>query len=149
MDVPIGLVDSSWGGTAIQSWISEEGYRTADRSKELEQIEDYRQKVKELPADKEAMHEKLLDDLAVWMDDYYAFGIDIATEASNWSRPEYDDSSWTSEILPSQKTFENVIGVIQFRRVVTIPAEFVGKDLFLEIGAIDDYDQCFWKVFLF
>lgn len=144
LDVPIGLVDSSWGGTAIQSWISEEGYRTAERSEELEQIEDYRQKVKGLPADKEAMREKLLDDLAVWMDDYYAFGKDIAAEASNWSRPEYDDSSWTSEILPSQKTFENVIGVIQFRRVVTIPAEFAGKDLFLEIGAIDDYDQCFW-----
>lgn len=28
LNIPIGLIDTSWGGTAIESWISPEGYRS-------------------------------------------------------------------------------------------------------------------------
>ena len=47
LKVPVGVINSSWGGTPIQSWISEAGYRSAKRTDELAKIENSHKPSKE------------------------------------------------------------------------------------------------------
>lgn len=45
LNIPIGLVECSWGGTRVQPWISEESYRTDKKIKEY--FETSRKRIKE------------------------------------------------------------------------------------------------------
>lgn len=56
-----------------------------------------------------------------------------------WNSPGFDDSSWKTVALPA-KFDEAFDGVMWFRREVTIPANWAGKELLLSLGSIDDSD---------
>ena len=66
-----------------------------------------------------------------------------------WKDPEWNDVSWQTVKLPStweehsNYTEDNVFG--WFRREVTIPAELQGKDVFINVGKIDDADETFFN----
>lgn len=48
--VPIGLIHSSWGGSPIESWISQEGFQAGNYAPELQKISQARLKPDELAA---------------------------------------------------------------------------------------------------
>jgi len=65
----------------------------------------------------------------------------------NWSDPCLDDSGWAEVHTPAnweehgQSNQDNVYG--WFRRRFEVPESAKGKDLFIELGSIDDCDQTF------
>ncbi len=66
-----------------------------------------------------------------------------------WKDPDIDDSSWQIVELPStweehsNYTPDNVYG--WYRRELTIPAELKGKDIFINLGKIDDVDETYFN----
>ncbi|HEX7572019.1 MAG TPA: beta galactosidase jelly roll domain-containing protein, partial [Bacteroidota bacterium] len=66
-----------------------------------------------------------------------------------WKDPAWNDVSWQTVKLPStweehsNYTEDNVFG--WFRREVTIPADLQGKDIFINVGKIDDADETFFN----
>jgi beta-galactosidase len=66
-----------------------------------------------------------------------------------WKKPEFNDDSWQTVKLPatwedhSNYTEDNVFG--WFRRELTIPADLQGKDIFINVGKIDDADETFFN----
>ena len=66
-----------------------------------------------------------------------------------WKNPDFNDSSWQTVKLPatweehSNYTEDNVYG--WFRRELTIPADLQGKDIFINVGKIDDADETFFN----
>ena len=66
-----------------------------------------------------------------------------------WKDPEWNDVSWQSVKLPStweehsNYTEDNVFG--WFRRQLTIPADLQGKDIFINLGKIDDADETYFN----
>lgn len=66
-----------------------------------------------------------------------------------WKNPGLDDASWQSVKLPapweehSNYTADNVVG--WFRRELTVPADLQGKDLFINVGKIDDADETYFN----
>ncbi len=66
-----------------------------------------------------------------------------------WKDTAWDDRSWQTVKLPahweehSNYTEDNVYG--WFRREVTIPAEFQGKDISINMGKIDDVDETYFN----
>ncbi len=66
-----------------------------------------------------------------------------------WKNPEFNDSAWQTVKLPanwedhSNYTDDNVYG--WFRRELTIPADFNGKDIVINMGKIDDADETFFN----
>jgi beta-galactosidase len=67
----------------------------------------------------------------------------------NWQKPDLDDGSWQTVKLPStweqhsSYTQENVYG--WYRRELTVPAELKGKDIFINLGKIDDADETYFN----
>jgi len=67
----------------------------------------------------------------------------------DWKNPDIDDSSWQIVNLPStweqhsNYTQDNVYG--WYRREVDIPAELIGKDIYINLGKIDDVDETYFN----
>ena len=66
-----------------------------------------------------------------------------------WKNPNFNDVSWQTVNLPStweehsNYTEDNVYG--WFRRELTVPADLQGKDIYINVGKIDDADETFFN----
>lgn len=139
LNVPIGLIFTSWGGTPVEAWIS---------SKNITQIPEYKTTVENL---KNARTE--IDRLNEWLKQFPTVNVgsiedkmkykNLTFEDVNCPLPQYDDSGWQNMTLPTLWESTNVgdfDGVVWFRKKVQIPASWLNKDLVIELGPIDDMD---------
>ncbi|MBS2100565.1 glycoside hydrolase [Carboxylicivirga linearis] len=63
-----------------------------------------------------------------------------------WMSYDYDDSHWESIYVPSpweQQGFNGYDGYAWYRTSFTLPADATDKELWLDLGYIDDVDECF------
>jgi sialate O-acetylesterase len=142
LKVPIGLINSSWGGTRIESWISKKYLNELDEFKatlkklELSSIEikGYREWLKNHPI----INVSAKDILHKWE------GLDFSDSVC--ALQNYNDSNWVEMKLPTlweATEVGNFDGTVWFRKKVEIPANWLNKDLVLELGPIDDMDITF------
>ena len=125
LGVPIGLINASWASTPIEAWMSVEA---------LGREGEFRGPLRENP------NADLLARLNSWW-----LQNDEGTK-SNWSRAEFDDSSWKTLNLPGGwAPLRESVGVVWLRRVVQVPASAAGRDLKLNLGAIETSDTAFWN----
>jgi len=140
LGVPVGLIQTSVGGTPAESWTSEEAL-LADPELAVF-IERKRQALAEFPG-AQAKYEAALAEYN------RTGGKDPASQQddSTWAKPECDDANWSEMKLPQQ--WEpgglQMDGVVWFRTAIEIPAEWEGKDLALKFGPIDDQDITFFN----
>lgn len=142
--IPVGLINSSWGGTRIEAWISEEGYRRGARENELFGIELCRmtpEAQKEAVADRAGRIQHLNRQ---WYDAFHEQGAAECRAAESWRRTDYDDSGWECAVPPPPFP-EAADGVGYYRLHIDMPQEYAGKDLLLKIDAIDDCDITFFN----
>jgi hypothetical protein len=70
----------------------------------------------------------------------------LTAEARAAVAPEAEDAAWETVREPAfYGPFEKCEGEAVFRRAVEIPAAWAGKDLVLQLGPIDDFDDTFWN----
>ena len=132
LGVPVGLIESCLGATAIEPWMSAEALSTIPEfARALEALG-------EIPEDTEARKEKFNRELSEW-----AAKMSVAEAQTG-----YDDSSW--ETMPIPGMIQNLPGHYNFegfcwlRKTVDIPAEWAGKDLKVRLSVIDDYDFSYY-----
>ena len=142
---PIGLINSSWGGTPAQSWTSIEALRgggfanyAADYAAALDSAD---------PTPEQFAQYEL--DLAAHLATI-GFPEPPVTDASlAFAAPDTDDSEWTRLKLPDpwERTpaMANLNGVVWFRKTVEIPPEWAGKPLVLNAGIVDDADTTYFN----
>ena len=136
LDVPIGLINSSWGGTEVEAWISGQALDSLEVfRKELEYLTDYD------PQTMQAKEEERLKNL-------FGGSLNVPVKmmggAPAWAIPVVDMSSWKDMVLPGlweQKGLPNVDGEIWFRRIINLTAEQIQKSCTLSLGPIDDRDE--------
>ncbi len=115
MNIPIGIINSSWGGTDIETWISKEPFGKLDdkfkRRYEAFEITDFDKFIKENDINKKAYLNAMNNDPGI---------------AQEWYNPVYDASSWKKMQLPPQ-LWENVLGqvdgIIWFKYNISLPEE--------------------------
>lgn len=129
VDVPIGLLHSSWGGSRIEPWMRP----TADgMNPDLDETEDMMAKAG-LPGRKR------------FAQDFPGRNVPTIDEGQDkgWLTDQFDDASWPTMALPGYweaAGYHNVDGVFYFRRTFTLTeAQAAGKAT-LYLGAIDDGD---------
>lgn len=146
LNVPVGVVVSSWGGTIAEAWTSREMLlRNPDFSAEVARYE--------LNVSQPGFWEDLSpDDLAVpagsgsgVIERRLAPLLPPLSEQGvreDWFSPGFDDSGWKRASLPCpwQELGIRFNGIVWFRREVEIPAGWAGRDLVLSIGAVDKHD---------
>ncbi len=142
LKVPIGLINSSYGGTFIESWMSKEA---------LQPFQEYAESLKKLDVCEDSV--RLLNQ---WIVQHPSINLSerdpqrkwegLKFEDENCAAPNFNDSAWQEMKLPifwEQTSLGDFDGVVWFRKQVVIPAEWKGKDLTLQLGPIDDMDETF------
>lgn len=137
--IPVGLVNSSWGGTPIEAWISEGGlseYPHHINEKRIYEDEDYRKHIKALEG--EAFHH--------WNTVLYDSDPGYHGELP-WYSPEYDDSQWLETDLFSKEWGNDGLnptgGSHWMRKEVVLPEEMEDKEAILRLGCIVDSDSVY------
>lgn len=137
--VPVGIVNSSWGGTPVEAWISEEGLRDYPiylNQKSLYSSEELMNEIQRTGARhgrqwQAVLHasDKGLHDTTLWYDE------------------NLDDSAWDSVDMFSSQWGSNgwrpINGSHWFRQSVEVPASWKGKDAVLRLGCIVDADSVY------
>ena len=136
-NVPIGLIEASWSGSPIKTWISAEAYSAADPTcaGEIANLAGAR-------ADYEAKggEEGYKKRLELWTAESNAKG-DIAAD-----KEDFDDSTWETVVLPVtyEKQFDkDYDGCVWYRRTFELTADQAAGEATLTLGAIDDKDMTY------
>lgn len=66
---------------------------------------------------------------------------------AGWETLDYDDARWDQMEVPGiwEATGLHIDGAVWFRRTIEIPAAWAGRDLRLNLGAVDDFDVTFFN----
>jgi len=143
LNVPIGLVHSSWGGTPIESWMSAEALGT---------LEAFQPVIRKINASIDE-----IDAYDQWLDDHPQINIrgmpgnpwaTLELEDEMCALPEFDDSRWNTMVLPTlweESELGQFDGIVWFRRTVEIPGEWSDRDLLLSLGPVDDMDATYFN----
>jgi sialate O-acetylesterase len=134
LKVPIGLINSTWGGTNIETWISREGFESSDEFREMiakiPRI-DFEQLAKQKTASKtreiEAMQGAKLG----------------PPDLESFSAVNFNDTRLPALNTPSQwegQILGETDGVIWYRTTFTLTAEQSRKKATLSLAKIDDTD---------
>jgi sialate O-acetylesterase len=141
MNVPIGLINSSWGATNAEQWISLAGYLSL---KDLPSVKAYQKGLKDIKA-AQAEYEKKA---AEWEKNTFTSDPGNKGFAQGWAKADTAVTDWKAANLPQfweGITGLNIDGAVWFRREVEIPPAWAGKDLKLNLGPIDDFDTTYFN----
>ncbi len=137
--VAIGLINTSWGGTKAEAWISEAGIKAFPQfENEVKLLKDTAQiaaKIKQ---------RKLL--VADWHEKNKTEDKGYTDGKASWAATDFNDDAWKTVSVPvmfDQFGFSNTFGVMWFRKEIAIPAGLSGKDAIIKLGSVDDEDETF------
>ena len=66
----------------------------------------------------------------------------------NWAKPEFDDSDWDMIRVPArweEEGFNGYNGYAWYRKTIEIPESFKNRNVYLELGYIDDVDEVYFN----
>lgn len=143
-NVPIGIIDSSWGGTIIEAWTSLEGLSVQPSQ---QRNIDY---VRHLAADEAGRKVQYEEEIVEWGKTVRSIDPGFQGDEPVWASVDLDESEWGTIAYRRGETTEpkeiqGIDGFFWVRRTVDIPAEWAGKDLFLNLGGVDDNDVTYFN----
>ncbi|MBM3477380.1 MAG: 9-O-acetylesterase [Armatimonadetes bacterium] len=133
LKVPIGLINSSWGGTIAEAWVSAEALKTMpDFAPAVEALQKLVADQKQLQATYDQQ-----------MDEWWAKNDPGSAAGASWADPALSTADWKPMTLPTQWEaggLPNFDGIVWFRKEVEVPQAWQGKEVTLHLGPIDDRD---------
>jgi len=142
LKVPIGLINTSWGGTPIETWMSD---------KYLRETGSYDTTLDKIICSRVANRKQ-----REWIENHPVVDISKGNLETRWenlefddnycSKPDFNDTNWRLMNLPiywENTVVGNFDGVVWFRKKIEIPGLWINKDLVLELGPIDDMDRTY------
>lgn len=129
LNVPVGIIASSMGGTCIESWMSRSAYLNNPELRRC--ILEY---------------DAILADRTAWRD-AAEISDDSTVIAEKWAAADFDDSDWKDMRVPGSWVKQGIgkDGAIWARCAVDVPESWAGRDLLLSIGAVDKRDITFFN----
>lgn len=134
-DVPIGIINASWGGTPIEAWTSEEGLKdfstiinTVQKNKDTAYINSFTRSAAAANRPQPAIADAGLTGPVKWFDNAY--------QAKGWKNiniPGY----WEDQGI------KDLNGVVWYRKEIDIPANMTGKTAKVFLGRIIDADELY------
>jgi sialate O-acetylesterase len=119
--VPIGIINSSVGGTPIEAWMSENAF--LDFPQHLAQIKNFK--------DTAFMNRQVKA---------------VPQNTSNRTKPSYVPNTWYDFFMPgywADQGVRNLNGVVYFKKEIDVPAAMTGAAAKLYMGRIIDSDSTF------
>ncbi|SDT42936.1 sialate O-acetylesterase [Mucilaginibacter mallensis] len=139
--IPIGIINSTWGGTVAEAWTSGSALKTMPAFAPFV-------KAAESGLTQEKLDARYRAEVRKWIDTINVKDPGFQQGKLLWAEPGFDDSAWQKMALPTYWELAGVPdydGTMWFRKKVTIPAAWAGRDLKLNMGGIDDYDVSYFN----
>ncbi|MBK8281277.1 MAG: sialate O-acetylesterase [Saprospiraceae bacterium] len=130
--VPIGIINSSVGGTPIEAWISEGGFKDFDSI------------LKTIGTNKDTSY------IAVRMSENRKHAVNRTMEdqgllqTPKWSAIDYNPVGWANINIPGfweDQGLRDLDGVVWYRREIDVPTSMSDQEVKLYMGRIVDADQ--------
>lgn len=139
LDVPVGIVHTSWGGTPAEAWTSRQALVASPELRGL--VEEFDRRRADPGA--RTAYERAQ---AQWEARNVATDTGNAGQAMGFARPDLDAAQWRVVEMPQriESAGFNMDGAIWLRKDVTIPAAWAGRELRLSLGPIDDLDTTYF-----
>jgi sialate O-acetylesterase len=141
LKVPIGLINTSWGGTPAEAWTSHEALLSSPELKPI--LDRYESSLHALPEAKEAYARML----AEWEEKNLYLDSGNKGESMGYAAPTFAATDWSSMDLPKQFEAAGLLidGAVWFRKVLELPSSWAGKELVLNLPPIDDQDVTYFN----
>lgn len=134
LNVPIGLINTTWGGTMVETWTSREAFENA---------EEFRNMINGMPKLDLALLAKEREQRMLAAIGKLQEKIPSPGETQPWKDPAFDDRGWKTMTVPG--LWENQLlpdfdGVIWFRKEFVVLPQDAGKEGILNLAMVDDDD---------
>jgi len=136
LKVPIGLINTSWGGTVAETWTS---------AQTIENDPDLKDKLKELSGiDMAKGKEKKMADILALLKEIPKKDQGLIDGVAVYADLNLDDTGW-AEITPErvweESGYVGIDGIAWYRKTIELTAEQAKAAKMISLGAIDDNDN--------
>ncbi len=146
LHIPIGLINASWGGTNIETWISREGFESRNDTSDGKQTELFKEMIGQMP---KVNLNALLDLKMVAAQNRIEALQKTKFTTENiplYKELNYNDTSWLDLQQPGvweEQSLGDFDGVVWLRKHFILNKEDLNATNLLEIPAIDDNDETY------
>lgn len=140
LNIPVGVIDTSWGGTPAESWTS------IPVLQNVLGIDQYANGIASCGGDIEKLREKNAEEESQWREMMNSRDPGMEGKKAVWATNFHD--GWADMNFPGN--IENqgqpdYDGSFWVQRKVTIPASWEGKEVTMTLGSIDDNDITYYN----
>lgn len=146
LGVPVGLINSSVGGTVAQAWTSGDALHKT--------MPEYDRQYQELVRPGHVLDQKI-EAFETASKIYDASMKQLAAAeadmdaAAKYAAADFDDSSWKTMKVPGNWSGnglpKNAQGMVWIRKTIDLPASMAGKDLLLRLGMVSSVDTAWFN----
>ncbi len=136
--VPIGLIQSVWGGTIAEAWTSYNGFVKGSRAARIAQ------QIQEMPIDSADYNEVRREQLVKHNIEKAVVDQGIEGTDTLFAAIQCDEEKWLKTTVPfylENTALGNINGCVWARKHIQLTAEQVSHQATLHIGPIDDSDE--------
>jgi sialate O-acetylesterase len=139
LHVPVGLINTTWGGTMVETWTSHGALENSPEFKSIVnaiQDKDFEAMMKER-RNKLEKQVKLLQK-----------NISDTIPETDWKNPDYNSQSWPKISIAlnwenQQMGLEDLDGIVWYRKEIILDENVINKPVTLYLGKIDDNDDTY------
>ncbi len=134
LKIPIGIINTSWGGTCVETWTSREAFEKSD---------DFKAMIADVPqVDMDAVFETYKKSVLDNIKKVQGFDVTMANE-NQFKDLNFKDANWPEIKVPSlweNQQIGNIDGIVWMRKTVVLSAEQAKKEAVLHMSKVDDED---------
>ncbi|TDO98394.1 sialate O-acetylesterase [Flavobacterium sp. 245] len=134
LKIPIGIINTSWGGTNVETWTSREAFENSPEFKNM---------IVDVPVmDVDSISKLYAQKMKERIEKIQGAPVSTANE-NTFKEVSFDDASWGELNTPSiweSQHLGDLDGVVWMRKTITLSAEDIKNKATLSLAKIDDED---------
>lgn len=137
LQIPIGLINTSWGGTMVETWISKEAFA---------QNPDFKDMIADLPViDLDSLSKVKKAALNIHVKSIQG-ALPDSSNVAQWKNPNYNDTNWPTLNAPGNwenQALGEFDGEVWLRKTFELDSADHIKNAMLQLAKIDDWDETY------